>query len=167
MKIRAYQMLRKRESGFTLTEIIIVIAVLGIMTAIAIPAFMSLLPGMRLNGSARAIFVALSQVRMKAVAQNTIGVIKFDPSNNSFTAWLDDGPAGNNWALDSTDTSIKSGSTETGVSISSTTFPSNTFGYNGKGLPAVTPNTYAVTLTNSNGETQLVQVNALGAIKMP
>jgi type IV fimbrial biogenesis protein FimT len=167
MKIRTHQVLKKKESGFTLIEVMIVIAVFGIMSAIAIPSFMSLLPGMRLNGSARDIFVTMNLTRMKAVAQNTIGVIIFDPSNNSFTAWLDDGPAGNNWSLDSTDTSIKSGSTETGVSITGTTFPSHTFGFNSRGLPAVTPGTYTVTLTNSDGDTQQVQVNALGAIKTP
>ena len=165
--MRVSQMLRKRESGFTLIEMMVVIVVLVIVAAIAIPTFMSLLPGMRLNGSARAIFVTMNQTRMRAVAENTIGIIKFDPANNTFTAWLDDGPAGNNWALDSTDTSIKSGSTETGVSISSTTIPYNTFGYNSRGLPAGTPGAYAVTLTNSEGDTQQVQVSALGIVKMP
>jgi len=148
-------------------EVMIVTVVLTIMAMVAIPTFISLLPGMRLNGSARDIFVVMNQTRMRAVAENTIGIIKFDPSNNTFTAWLDDGPAGNNWALDASDTSIKSGSMETGVSISSTTIPSHTFGYNSRGLPVGTPGAYAVTLTNSEGDTQQVQVNALGIIKMP
>lgn len=157
----------KRESGFTLIEMMIVLAVFAIMAMIAIPSFMSLLPGMRLNGSARDIFVTMNLTRMQAVAKNTIGIIKFDVANNTFTAWLENDPATNNWALDYTDTLIKSGSTETGVSISGTTIPSHTFGYNSRGLPAGTPGTYAVTLTNSEGDTQQVQVNALGIIKMP
>ncbi|MBT3367977.1 MAG: prepilin-type N-terminal cleavage/methylation domain-containing protein [Nitrospina sp.] len=156
----------KRNAGFTLMEMMIVVAVFGIIAAVAIPAFMSLLPGMRLNGSARDIFMVMSQTRMQAVSKNTIGVVKFNPSNNSFTAWLDDGPAGNNWALDSTDTLIKSGSTETGVSISNTTIPYHTFGYNSRGLPAGTPGAYDITLTNSKGETQKVEVNAFGTVKM-
>ena len=104
---------------------------------------------------------------MRAVAKNTVGIIKFDLANNTFTAWLENDPATNNWALDSTETTIKSGSTETGVSISGTTIPSHTFGYNSRGLPAGTPGAYAVTLTNSEGDTQQVQVNALGIVKMP
>lgn len=157
----------KRESGFTLIEMMIVLAVFAIMAMIAIPSFMSLLPGMRLNGSARDIFVTMNLTRMQAVAKNTVGIIKFDTANNTFTAWLDD-PAGTAGSYDAgTDTLIKSGSTESGVSILSTTFPSDTFGYNSRGLPAGTPGTYAVTLTNSEGDTQQVQVNALGIIKMP
>ena len=157
----------KRNAGFTLIEMMVIVAVFAVMAAVAIPTFISLLPGMRLNGSARDIFMVMSQTRMQAVSKNTIGVVKFSPSNNSFTAWLDDGPAGNNWSLDSTDTLIKSGSTETGVSISDTTIPSHTFGYNSRGLPASTPGAYDITLTNSKGETQKVEINAFGTVKMP
>ena len=157
----------RRNAGFTLIEMMVIVAVFAVMAAVAIPTFISLLPGMRLNGSARDIFMVMSQTRMQAVSKNTIGVVKFSPSNNSFTAWLDDGPAGNNWSLDSTDTLIKSGSTETGVSISDTTIPYHTFGYNSRGLPASTPGAYDITLTNSKGETQKVEINAFGTVKMP
>jgi len=71
-------MLRKRESGFTLIEMMIVIAVLAIMAAIAIPNFMSLLPGMRLNGAARQVMGDLMAARMKAVKLNKKTKVFFD-----------------------------------------------------------------------------------------
>jgi len=61
---------RKRESGFTLIEMMVVIAVLAIIASIAIPAFMTLLPGMRLNGAARQVMGDLMAARMKAVKEN-------------------------------------------------------------------------------------------------
>ena len=53
--MRIFWMSGKRESGFTLMEVMMVVAVIGILSAIAIPAFMKLLPGMRLNGAARMV----------------------------------------------------------------------------------------------------------------
>lgn len=164
---KAYFNCLGRASGFSLTELMVAIGVFCILAGIAIPGFINWLPTKRLNSSAMHIFMALSQTRMKAISEATLGVIKFDPANNTFTAWLDDGPAGYNWALDASDTLIKSASTDEGVSITSTTFPSNTFGYNSRGLSAVTPGDYSVTLTNSKGETKAVQVNSVGIAKIP
>jgi type IV fimbrial biogenesis protein FimT len=59
-----------KESGFTLMELILVVVVMGIVAAIAIPAFMGFLPGMRVNGAARQIMSDLMDARMEAVKQN-------------------------------------------------------------------------------------------------
>ena len=63
-------MLPKRESGFTLIELMVTIAVFAILASIAIPTFMSLMPGMRLNGAARQVMTDLMAARMKAVSEN-------------------------------------------------------------------------------------------------
>ncbi len=62
-------------------EVMIVIVVLGIMAAIAIPSFMSLLPGMRLNGAARQVMTDLMDARMKAVKLNHRAKIYFTSSS--------------------------------------------------------------------------------------
>ena len=167
MKMRAHQMLKKKESGFTLVEVMIVIAVFGIMSAIAIPSFMSLLPGMRLNGSARDIFVTMNLARMQAVAKNSTGNIKFN-SATTYTAWVDNPLSGTQYALDGNgvDTLIKNGSTETGVTISHN-IPYDTFAYNSRGLPSGSSVASTITLTDSGGAVQTVVVNALGVIKIP
>lgn len=159
--------LRKTEQGFTLIEVMIVIAVFGIMTAIGIPAFMKLLPGMRLNGSARDIFVTMNLTRMQAVAKNSIGNIKFN-SDTTYTAWIDNPLLGTKYALDGNgvDTLIKNGTTETGVTISHN-IPYNTFAYNSRGLPSGTSAASTITLTDSGGAAKAVVINALGLVKMP
>lgn len=85
------QILAKRESGFTLTEMMIVIAVFAIMAAIGIPAFMSMLPGMRLNGAARQIMTDLMAARMDAVKQNNRFRVFFNsPGTNQYQILDDD-----------------------------------------------------------------------------
>ena len=159
--------LRKTEPGFTLIEVMIVIAVFGIMAAIAIPAFMKLLPGMRLNGSARDIFVTMNQVRMGAVAKNSTGNIHFYSTTN-YAAWVDNPLAGSPGTLDGNgvDTLLKNGTTETGVTISQD-IPNSKFTYNSRGLPSGTSTASTITLTNSEGAVKTVVVNALGVVKIP
>lgn len=86
-----FQTLSKRESGFTLIEMMIVIAVLAIMATIAIPSFMSLMPGMRLNGAARQIMGDLMAARMNAVKQNNeVRVFFNSPGANQYQILDDD-----------------------------------------------------------------------------
>jgi len=67
----------RNHDGFTLMELILVVAVMGIMAAIAIPAFMGFLPGMRLNGAARQVMSDLMDARMEAVKNNNAFKIFF------------------------------------------------------------------------------------------
>lgn len=71
-------------------ELIIVIAVLAIMAAIAIPSFISLLPGMRLNGAARQVMTDLMDARMKAVKLNHRAKIYFGSSSYTICDDADD-----------------------------------------------------------------------------
>ena len=89
--MRVSQMLRKKESGFTLVEMIVVITVFFIVAAIAIPNFMSLLPGMRLNGAARQVMGDLMAARMNAVKENNEFKVFFSsPSANQYQILDDD-----------------------------------------------------------------------------
>ena len=76
--MKIFRMPGKRESGFTLIELMTTIAVFSVLATIAIPTFMSWLPGMRLNGAARQVMGDLMAARMNAVKLNKNTQVFFD-----------------------------------------------------------------------------------------
>ena len=63
-------MKKKSVGGFTIIEIMIVIAIIGIMVGIAAPNFMDYLKSRRLSGATMQMFVDLMNARQQAVTQN-------------------------------------------------------------------------------------------------
>jgi prepilin-type N-terminal cleavage/methylation domain-containing protein len=77
MKRMGKNNLGHNSSGFTLMELMATIAVASILMAIAMPNFLSTLPGLRLTDAARQVATDLQQIRMKAIAQNIPYQISF------------------------------------------------------------------------------------------
>lgn len=61
-----------RHKGFTLMELMIVIVVLGILAAIALPSFQSILEGRRLVGAADDLYSNLQYARSEAIKRNEV-----------------------------------------------------------------------------------------------
>ncbi|MDQ7836904.1 MAG: GspH/FimT family pseudopilin [Thermodesulfobacteriota bacterium] len=71
MPKRKYRMnLPGNHRGFTLTELMMVVALMAIMAAIAVPNIIAQMPKYRLNGAARQVLGDLVAARMQAVSQN-------------------------------------------------------------------------------------------------
>lgn len=71
------------ERGFTLTELIIVIAIIGILTTVASPNISRLLANIRMHSSVKEIASELQLARLKAISQNTsITVCFYGPSQD-------------------------------------------------------------------------------------
>lgn len=68
------------KKGFTLTEMMIVIAIMGILTAIAVPNLQTYMAERRLKGAARMVMSDLMNARMLAVTLNRNVQVAFPTS---------------------------------------------------------------------------------------
>lgn len=58
------------ERGFTLGELLIVLAIFGTLTAISLPHWVALLPSYRLNGATRQVQSELLRIKRQAASEN-------------------------------------------------------------------------------------------------
>ena len=81
-----------RELGFTLVELIVVVAILVLLVALTVPTATVLLPNYYLRSAAMDIFSNMQYAKTEAVRLDSPYAVVFDPGNDSFS--LASGPGG-------------------------------------------------------------------------
>ena len=69
--------MNKRTAGFSLNELMIIVAVIGILASVAVPSTDELLANQRLNSSSRSVSKALSYARGESIRTGNIHVVFF------------------------------------------------------------------------------------------
>lgn len=80
--------------GFSLTELMIVVLVMGILLAVSAPAMGRFLQSWRLNGEANELATFIRLARTAAVTKNTNVVFVFDVNNGQYYYIEDDDNSG-------------------------------------------------------------------------
>jgi prepilin-type N-terminal cleavage/methylation domain-containing protein len=80
-------------SGFSLMEILVVIAIMGIVLAISVPAYLSYLPRIRLREAAREIASDMQFAKVQAIKANTTTAVVFDPVAGTYQVITESGEA--------------------------------------------------------------------------
>ena len=92
----------RKNSGFTLAELMVVLGIIAILSALAIPGLVAWIPKHKLGNGARDILSTLEGARMRAVRDRASVGIEFLGDNVSYRVWIDDGGTGAGTADDAT-----------------------------------------------------------------
>ena len=154
----------KKSSGFTLMELMITIAILAVMSAIAIPNLISWFPQYRLNVAAREMVSTIQMARLKAIRGNTDIVVAINSGNDTVTVFQDDGAGGAdtnsdgipeealNWVRDAAERIYGTEPIPPGIDISATFSGASVVRFNRRGFPMnAAGNSTPGTITVDNG----------------
>ena len=84
----------KKKGGFTIIELVVALAIMGIAVSVAIPGFSRWLPGYRLKSAATDLYTNLQLTKMYAVRDNAEWAIYFDPAFDAYQIRYGTGPDG-------------------------------------------------------------------------
>jgi type IV fimbrial biogenesis protein FimT len=167
----------KKQTGFTLLELMATIAIIAILSAVAVPNFMSWRTSKNLGAGAREILSAIQETRMIAIKNQIQTVITFDTDTGSYEAFIDDGMGSNDDDLDGILDKAKNGTREGDEAIIvSGRIPGDiriinaSFGgigaqnrFDSRGMASANGN---VTLANQSGESRKIIVLMSGSARI-
>ena len=157
-----------RNSGFSLMELMVVVGIIAILSAIAIPSLSTMVPSFRLRSTARDMVSCYQEARLRAIKENTTVVVIADLPNDRLTAFVDNGPgaAAGNWALDASEKVVRQIDIPSQIDLYLSTIPFNTMGFNGRGLPATATGFGNLYIKTSGANYREISINATGSVRI-
>ena len=135
-----------KNSGFTFTELMVTIAVIGILAALAIPNFISWLPNYRLKSGAEEIQSTLQLARITAIKENATATVDFNTANETYRASVGG-------------QTFRSGQMPAGIDIDSTDFGGDSVEFNSRGIATAAG---SAVVRNNLGRSRTIRVYITG-----
>lgn len=160
----------RTQSGFTLSETIMALAVVAVLTAVAVPNYLKWMPDIRLRDAAGDIRSDLQLARQKAIRENGNLAVLFNIEENRYTIFVDNGAGASaanarNWMWDGGEELIRSVRLPDNVTMYSAAFAGGAprLRFDGRGLPNGLGG--RVRLRNTNQICRCIVISMLGRIR--
>jgi type II secretion system protein H len=144
--------------GFTLIELMVAIAILGLVVQFLVSNFIGQMPQHRLNGATRQIAWDLMGARIQAISQNNEVKVTFEVNNHEYTIWSDTDGDG---VVDNGETETKD-IQEKYYDVSFSTAPTNNVTFQPRGTAT---NPLTITLSNPAASSD-ISVSITGKVKI-
>ena len=141
-------------------ELMVVIAIISILTALAIPNFINWRPKRQLRAAAMDILSAMQYARSRALKDNASVGLLFDKANETYTVFVDNGANANNGTQDDDEPTVRSGRMPAGINLTDTTIDGDKVLFDSRGL--LNNAGGIVSLKNSLNVTKAIEVIRTG-----
>lgn len=74
----------RRQSGYSLAEILVVVAIVGVILLVTVPALLQLMPQYRIRSAASEAAGMMRMIRQRAITTRTPWRISYDPGSNRY-----------------------------------------------------------------------------------
>lgn len=141
--------MKRKLGGFTLIELMVVVALAAIMASLAAPSFRSFVSGQRIKTAASDFVMAAIFARSEAIKRNAD--VTITPVTSSATGWKD------GWTVAAGTTQLSQQQAYNGVTFSG---PASAITYNSTGRLSATVTT--MTITGTDGSARCVAFDLSG-----
>jgi len=136
--------IRHNQRGITFIELMTVVAVIGIMSAMAVPSFLSYMPKLRVKSAARDVVSQLRLARSKAVAERRPYGVSFNLGNRSMITFADtNDPASQSYSV--SDSLLNADTLSNDIALNSCTYANNCVVFSSTGAASTSGDLQVVT----------------------